>query len=229
MSLVLSSSLQVRRQFLLAQSNRVALRQTSQSNGFDLHCARILTAWRAAKKDRASIKDKGVGWVADGSGSSSDIDVASKYEKRQGGGFGLGFGGLSKSTGSGSAASAADGGTIGSGVGSGLLDEGTFKDGTISSGGSLPTEGGRSAFGGGLGFNFAARPKTSSTGPSPGSDATRDGAAIATGTLTETTHSHGTLAEATHSHGGSSEDNSTPAIPPKPAAKPPVRNMLDMY
>ena len=222
----------MRRQYLLAQSNCTAPSQISQSNGFDLHCARTLTAWRNAKKDRARAREKdkenegsggvGVGGYlgSSGSGSGSGSDVTSVYEKRQGGGFGLGFGGLSSSSGSRGNSAGASGGY----GDDGLLDDGMIRDvDSSSSSNSVPGGGGgRSAFGGMLGFNFAAKPQASTSSSDANTVATTTTAnglddAIASGMLPDSFS------------GGSSETVPTPPVPPKPTAKPAVKNMLDMY
>ena len=220
----------MRRQYLLAQSNRTAPSQTFQSNGFDLHCARTLTAWRTAKKDRARAREKdkenegsggvGVGgYRFDGSGSGSDVPN-NVYEKRQGGGFGLGFGGLSSS----SASRASSAGASGGYGDDGLLDDGTIRDAdssnSSSSSSSVPGGGGggRSAFEGGLGFNFAAKPQASS--PDANTVAT------ATASVLDDAVASGMLPD---SFSGSSKTVPTPPVPPKPTTKPAVKNMLDMY
>ena len=225
----------MRRQYLLAQSNRTAPSQTFQSNGFDLHCARTLTAWRTAKKDRARAREKdkenegsggvGVGgYRFDGSGSGSDVPN-NVYEKRQGGGFGLGFGGLSSSSGSrgssaaASAAAAAGGGGYG---GDSLLDDGIIRDvDSTSSSSNVPAGGGgRSAFGGGLGFNFAAKPQASASSPDANT------ATTATASVLDDAIASGMLPD---SFSGTSETVSIPPVLPKPTTKPAVKNMLDMY
>ena len=169
---------QVRRQYQLAQSNRTAPSPTPQSNGFDLHCARALTAWRSAKKERARAKEKENEkdiFTTGGDSYGDTSGVPSAPEKRGGGGFGLGFGGLG-SSGSGSS-NASTGSAFGGGGGfnfaskpkasgpapdtttsttSGQFDSGLLAD-NDSSGSASSSSG--SAFGRG-GFNFASKPKT---------------------------------------------------------------------